>query len=277
MGIEVKVIKDSIAKNKVRIVTLQLKFHRYVLAEFNTHRVFSRNASSSRAIPVKTMLKQVWNDPAMPLRLGSNKPGMQSGESLDGWRASVATTLWKSAAKAACIFAWGMMKVGLHKQWANRVLEPWQYIHVIVTSTEWDNFFSLRIHEDAQPEIAYLAKLMQSAITDSVPQLLSDAEWHLPYVTSREAGLYPIDVLCKLASARCCRVSYLKHDGSSPPVSDDITLYDRLVGSEPLHASPLEHIATPLADANAWTGNLRGWFQYRKHVEQHFKEKHVNN
>ena len=233
-----------------------------------THRVFSRNASSSRAIPVKTMLSQVWNDPAMPEYWGANKSGMQAGGAILGPRKDVIKFVWKTAAKAACVAAWSMMKLGLHKQWANRVLEPWQFIHVIVTATEWDNFMELRYHNDAQPEIFALARAVKIARTVSKPKELKHGEWHLPYITEAERNEYDLKTLQKMSTARCCRVSYLKHDGTKPNVEDDLKLYDRLVGSRPLHASPLEHIATPSRGDNTWSGNLRGWVQYRKQVEK---------
>src|SRR5690606_30080072 len=119
---------------------MQLRYPRFIHAEFMTHRAFSRNASSSRAIPVHKMLSQVWNDPATPIHWGASRPGMQAREELKGWKRKAAQAIWKLAGRAACVFAWGAMKLGLHKQVANRILEPWQYIHVVVTATDWDNF-----------------------------------------------------------------------------------------------------------------------------------------
>jgi hypothetical protein len=264
-GIDVKIVADSIINNN-RLVTYQLKFHRFVLAEFNTHRVFSRNASSSRAIPVNTMLKQVWNDPAIPIQFGSNKAGMQAGEELTGVSKSAARFLWKTAGKVACVFAYGMMKVGLHKQWANRVLEPWQFIHVIVSATEWENFFNLRCHPDAQPEIHELANQMRLAYQFHSYSRLKMGEWHLPYISKYERDNYDLETLKKVSTARCCRVSYLKHDGSVPSVEDDIKLYARLVGSIPIHASPAEHPAMAIGD-DKFHSNFKGWMQHRSEIE----------
>ena len=154
--ITAKMIEDSISEDGVRISTLQLRYHRYVHAEFMTHRVFSRSASSSRAIPIKKIIHQVWNEPAMPVHWGANISGMQAKNELSGWRLLLARNVWLTASKFACIFAYMLYYVGLHKQIGNRILEPWQFINVIVTSTEWDNFFELRIHPDAQPEIKEL-------------------------------------------------------------------------------------------------------------------------
>lgn len=265
--IEVKMVADSISEDGIRLTTMQLKYHRYIHGELMTHRVFSRNASSSRAIPVKTMLKQVWKNPAMPVYFGSNKAGMQSDKELSNVSKYIAKFIWKTSAKAACIFAYGMMKVGLHKQWANRVLEPWQFIHVIVSSTEWENFFALRCHKDAQPEIMELANIMRSKYSDSIPNIVKDGEWHLPYITPHDVcNIIDLEVLKKISTARCCRVSYLKHDGSNPSIEDDLNLYERLVGSIPVHASPAEHVATPTGD-DIFHGNFNGWLQHRSQIE----------
>ena len=138
MTTEVKIIADSISPTGVRITTMQLKYPRFIHSEFMTHRQFSRNASSSRAIPVSRMLKYVWNDPAIPIYWGSNKPGIQAGTELPTFRRLLAIGLWKLSGKAICIPVWCMAKLGLHKQVSNRLLEPWLHIHVVVTSTEWD-------------------------------------------------------------------------------------------------------------------------------------------
>lgn len=180
-----------------------------------------------------------------------------------------ARQLWMQAARDAASVAQVMADVGLHKQVANRILEPYQYMHVIVTATEWENFFELRNHPDAQPEIHALAKVMHFALAESRPVQRQENEWHLPYVTRAERVAFnnDLDLLLKLSAARCARVSYLTHDGQTPSVEKDVALYDRLVGSKPLHASPIEHQATPLPEADMWSGNFRGWLQNRKIVE----------
>lgn len=279
MTCEAKIIADSISEQGVRLTTLQLRYWRAIHSEFLTHRVFSRNASSSRAIPVRKVLSQVWNDPAGPIQWGSNKPGMQAGAELTGWRRKAAKAVWRLAGKAACVFAWGLMKLGLHKQVANRLLEPWQYISVVLTSTEWDNFFALRAHPKAQPEIQELAYAMTVEMKKSLPKLLKPGEWHLPYILDDERPMYILDQLKKMSAARCARVSYLTHDKENPDSTKDIVLCDTLVCSVPAHASPVEHQATP--DEAVWVdsrtreklwaqpklhGNLRGWIQYRKQL-----------
>lgn len=139
-----------------------------------------------------------------------------------------------------------------------------------MTATEFDNFFELRIHEDAQPEIYALALTMKQALDNSKPEKLEVGEWHLPYVDSPERYNHRQDTLIKISAARCCRVSYLKHDGTNPSIGDDLALFERLVGSAPLHASPLEHQAKPQVLGHKIYGksNLQGWTQYRKIYEE---------
>lgn len=283
--VHAKVIEDSVSCNGIRITTLQVKFHRFILPEFNTHRVFSRNFSSSRAIPTKKLLEQIRKDPAMPVHWGKNQAGMQAKQELDLAEIEQAKQQWLAAAQSAADYAEGLANVGVHKQIVNRVIEPFLWANGIVTSTEWDNWFDLRAHEDAQPEIYALATAMKQAMDDSVPQKLDDGEWHLPYIFPHERNdsyfqqVKNRDLLLKISAARCCRVSYLKHDGAMPNVDDDLALFDRLAGAVPLHASPLEHQATPDAEITAdnnkivWAqphlhGNLNGWIQYRKVWEQ---------
>lgn len=266
MTCEVRVIADSIHNNK-RITTLQLRYWRAIHSELMTHRVFSRNASSSRAIPVKTTLKQVWNEPAGPIHWGANQAGMQAHSQLTGWRLKLAKLGWKLAGRTACIFAWSLMKVGLHKQVANRLLEPWQYISVVLTSTEWDNFFALRCHKDAQPEFQELATAIRGAMQNSLPRERPETgvdAWHLPYITAEERKTHAIHLLCKMSAARCARVSYLRHDGTSSTLEEDVALFERLVGSKPAHSSPVEHQARPAEHPELTSGNFVGWLQWRQ-------------
>lgn len=305
---QAKIIEDSVSEGGVRLTTLQLCYPRFIHAEAKTHRIItnsgeeyeqiiltqdagfmsdtnlSRNASSSRAIPVVKMIKQVRENPAMPIHWGKNQPGMQAREEHnapvyiytelpDGDGAIIpvsAPDAWRKAAENAADIAESFMEAGYHKQVVNRLLEPFQWMHVIVTATEWDNFFELRDHTDADPNIQLLAKLIREAMNDSVPKLLKYGEWHLPYVQPEEKAIYPLDVLKKLSTARNARVSYLTHDLETPSVEKDIQLHENLVGSRPLHSSPTEHIATPYAHRKIWDKNFRGWYQYRSEVERVF-------
>ena len=265
-----KIIEDSITTMGKRITTLELQYHRYIHGELMTHRVFSRNAMSSRAIPVAKMIAQVRNNPAMPVHWGQNQKGMQAGaELLD---TTGAVTAWRIAAQRAADDAEGLSAMGLHKQVANRILEPFQWMRTLVTATEWDNFFELRCHPDAQPEFQVLATAIRRAMEDSTPVARpvghtgDERCWHLPYVSSAERATLLCHLLPKISSARCARVSYLTHDNENPTVENDLALFDRLVGSHPLHASPIEHQALT-AGSETVSRNFHGWLQYRELYE----------
>lgn len=292
MGFEAKVILASMSPTGHPITTMQLRYPRFIHAEFMTHREFSRNASSSRAIPVAKMIEQVRDDPAMPIHWGANQPGMQAHAELAPEDIQIMQNHWHLAAMQAADQAEFMEAHGLHKQVANRILEPFQWMHVIMTTTSFTNFDGLRRHKDAQPEIKHLADLMAEAYENAYINHLSLSDWHLPYIQHADwqaarVHLFTvnncipthdetINVLIAMSAARCARVSYLTHDGKVPSVADDLKLYQRLVGSQPLHASPTEHQATP--DSKFWSsvqnqeiwehpeehGNLYGWRQFRK-------------
>lgn len=261
--INAKVIADS-RSQYARLTTLELEYPRFIHAEFMTHRVFSRNASSSRAIPIEKMIERVRTDPAMPIEWGSNQAGMQAGKEVSGIRG--VHERWKEASVKAIEQAQRLEHLGLHKQIVNRVLEPFSWIKVLVTATEWDNFFKLRDHEDAQPEIRELALQMRIAMDESQPVHRSFNEWHLPYISDKERNELHNVQAAQISSARCARVSYLNHDQTEPDAIKDLALYFKLAGSEPLHASPLEHQAYAIND-NQFHKNFKDWRQHRGMVE----------
>ena len=288
MSLQAKIIADSVSSDGARLTTFQLRFHRFILPEFNTHRSFSRNFSSSRAIPVAKIIEQVRFDPATPVHWGKNQSGMQAHEELAGASLEFAKKVWLEASESAVEAANRMLDAGVHKQVVNRVLEPFQWVSGVVTATEWDNFFELRAHPDAQPEIQALAYLMQEKMEASPPREMKRGDWHLPYVQPHEFADYGDDVelLKKVSAARCCRVSYMKHDGTHANIEEDLALCNRLVGSRPLHASPFEHQATPdqwnvqRGGGFGWDyphlhGNFNGWIQHRKEVELEVWNKEV--
>lgn len=270
MTITAETIADSVSPAGVRLTTLALRYPRFVHAEVMTHRAFSRNASSSRAIPFMRALRDIVSDPAVPVHWGRNQTGMQARAEVSGWRRWVARRLWLAAmwttAGLACVMHW----LGVHKQVVNRLIEPWAHITVLVTATDWANFFALRDHPDAQPEIAALAKAMRAAMDASKPVALEPGEWHLPYVGWQPASSVGLKFALMASAARCARVSYLTHEGQVPTTDADVALYRRLVKHDPMHASPTEHQATPDTwDACGWDmpwqhGNLHGWRQHRK-------------
>lgn len=310
-GIVARIVADSVSEFGNRITTFELEYHRFIHAEMLTHRTFSRNAMSSRAVPVKTLIEQVRNSPATPIHWGKNQAGMQAQEEIKGKiTASIGgiyfdTTpkdLWKEVSEVAAKYAEEMSNAGLHKQVVNRLLEPFQMMKVVLTATEFDNFFWLRLDPDAQPEIQELAKCMYEAIQESEPELLEAGEWHTPYVAHScdYAGdgilTYVVDGMdvskeeAKAISASCCaQVSYRRLDNTYDKA---MSVYERLgVGGNKIHASPFESVATPMtctnisnlpegtvweegvthvdADGDFWSGNLKGFVQLRQLLPNH--------
>jgi thymidylate synthase ThyX len=297
MAFDVKILADSRSPADYRLTTLEATFPRFILAEFNTHRVFSRNSASSRAIPIVKQIRRVLEQPYVPIEFGSNQPGMQAGPALVGEARSAAEHEWLNARDDAVRHVLGLVarpgevseqtdllahleqvestiKAGerpegwlnVHKQVANRLLEPFMWHTVIVTSTEWENFWNLRCHEDAQPEIKLIATMMRAAIEGSKPTDLNWDEWHLPLVRDEDRSEVPSEEdLIKISAGRCARVSYLTHSGKRD-LDADIGLHDRLIESG--HMSPMEHPARPLTcselESSEWSGNFRGWQPYRK-------------
>lgn len=244
--------------------SIEVRYWRAIHSELMTHRVFSRNAGSSRAIPVRKVLSQVWHNPAGPIHWGANQSGMQARAELVGWKRAAAGALWRLAGKVMCCFAWGMMKLNLHKQVANRLLEPWQFINVVISSTEWQNFFALRCHPDAQPEFQELAKDIYFVLSTVEPDILQPGEWHMIYVTDEERATLPLHVQLMVSTARAARVSYEPFDGNAN-ISKEIERHNLLVGSTPIHASPTEHQAVCLGRTERH-GNFWGFRQYREFV-----------
>lgn len=279
MGITAKIIEHSVSPQGKELVTFELEYPRFIHGELMTHRVFSRNAASSRAIPVQRMIDQVRNNPVVPRHWGQNQAGMQAHQEVSPERREEAEAQWCRAARHAAYFAEQLHGLGIHKQIANRLLEPFQWMRTIVTATEWDNFFELRRHPDAEPHFQLLAEQMWQALVESTPtkRALGVAlpAWHLPYITAEEreaagmamSGLEAGMMLAQISAARCARVSYLTHDGRRPDVTEDIKLFFRLAGSRPIHASPLEHQAIPAPTAAAASRNFRGWIQFRQLFE----------
>ncbi len=293
MTVSAKVIKDSISPDGVRITTLELEYPRIIHSELMTHRVFSRNSASSRAIPVSKVIELVESNPAMPVHWGKNQAGMQAKEELDDLNKEAVRQLWLEAAKQAVSIAKVMADIGGHKQVVNRILEPFQHMKVVVTSTEWANWDWLRDHPDADPTIHALAKEMKRVRNESTPEELFYGEWHLPYVNSERSKVYaernyfdehgePITLeQARMISASCCaQTSYRKQDGSLEKAED---IFKKLIESEPCHASPVEHMATPISSdwgcgvthedwqGQQWSANFRGWVQFRQLIPNNAK------
>lgn len=301
MTVSAKVICDSINPRGVRITTFELEYPRIIHSEFMTHRVFSRNAASSRAIPVSSVINLVETNPAMPVHWGKNQSGMQAKEELDEVTKAGVQGLWLEASKQAVSIAKVMNGMQAHKQVVNRILEPFQHIKVVLTMTERENWYWLRDHTDADPTIHELARKMKEAEDASIPTELRFGEWHMPYVdqdfylnkqsfTVKVKDDYgddnTLDITlaeAQMISASCCaQVSYRKQDGSLEKAE---TVFKRLIDSEPVHASPVEHQAMCFdnsyywpegtthrtKDGTYWSGNLRDWIQYRQLIPNNAK------
>ena len=294
-GISVRVIADSISELGKRITTFELEYHRYIHSEMMTHRLFSRNAASSRAIPQSKMGLQL---EATPIAWQKNQSGMQAMndevDDIEGCQDE-----WETARLHARMVADRLNVLGLHKQWTNRLTEPFQMIKVLVTATEFDNFFWLRNDAAAQPEIVELARRMKEAYEQSKPRRLHDNEWHLPYIDIEqgccEATQYfitddlgqkqylTIDQAKKVSVARCAAVSYRNTDYG---LEKSEQVWDRLLNSGKLHSSSFEHPAAPMTETTTFetegvtalhkqlglmSGNLSGWIQLRQLLPNHTK------
>lgn len=262
MTISAKIIADTLSPRGKRITTLQLRYPRYIHAEFMTHRVFSRNASSSRAIPIERLIQDIIDDPVEPIFL-ENKRGMSAETYISGWKLETSKLYWNKARQNAITSAKDLSQLGVHKQIVNRLLEPFAHINVLVTSTEWDNFFSLRISPEAQQEICELAKNIKKAMDESTPKGYT---LHTPYIKDEDVAALKNNVndVLKVSVARCARVSYLNFNNIRD-YDEDIALYEKLYKSR--HMSPFEHVAYSSDDPNLQSGNFKGWAQLRGSVE----------
>ncbi len=272
--IKATVIADSVHHaTGTRITTFELVYPRFIHSEFMTHRVFNRNASSSRAIPTSKFIEQVRNEPVMPSHWGKNQKGMQAEEELTPMEIVDATFAWQQAATSAAIYAEILRRGQVHKQIVNRILEPFTHIRVVVTSTSWANFYGLRDHKDAQPEIRELAQAMRKAHNESVPSKLMQGHWHMPYITANDrfaaydfckyqritrdepSGEEMYGLLLKVSAARCARASYNNFEGRLSTIEEDLGLFAKLVENQPIHASPTEHQATPMLFGDKFINN----------------------
>ena len=286
---EAKIILDSVGPNDARLTTFELTYPRIVHAELMTHRVFSRNSASSRAIPTEKLLARIEEDPMFPVWWGKNQSGMQAREELTGDALEEAKRLWLRTVMEGVRAARALGATGLHKQIANRAAELGMFVTVVVTATEFDNFFALRDHGAAQPELADVAGKAHRLWLSSEPRRLQSGQWHLPYVTGYDQGAVAAehgeDALCRVSIGRCAAVSYLNQDKRDPPA--DLARADKLAAAG--HMSPFEHVAQAMTEeewvrygmaaAACWIdtripmGNLWGWRAYRKTIpnEHNFK------
>jgi thymidylate synthase ThyX len=263
--------------------------------------MFSKNAASSRAIPIEKMIQQVIDNPAMPEFWGENQSGMQAVKELSDEKTiticltpenklsesetispkEAAKRVWLNARNSAINYVQSLSRLNVHKQISNRILEPWFHIRIICSATEYENFFALRAHKDAQPEIQVLAYKMLEEYNKSTPRKLINGDWHIPfgdkidvqklitcYARNESDKLLRgekvdslQDLKIKIAIARCARISYFNYEGKDD-YEADVKLCDRLFGNNPKHLSPTEHVAMATDDSN-FIGNFKGFKQYR--------------
>lgn len=262
--ISVSIVADSVNEDGVRLTTFELTYPRFIHSEVMTHRIFSRNSSSSRAIPAKVMIDKVKHAPFVPMYWGANKAGMQAGEELSKEAISKCTWTWLSAAEQAVKHAEALTEQGLHKQIVNRLLEPFSLITVILTSTSFTNFFKLRCSTMAEPHLQHLAELMRKHFEASRPRCIEPNCWHLPYVDGSESD--DMNDLIKKSVARCARGSYLQASGDFT-LNEDMALYERLANSG--HWSPFEHQAVARYDTLREPSNFHhSWTQLRRIVDK---------
>lgn len=303
-GIRAAVVAYSVSViSGKEIVTFLIDFPRFILPEFNTHRVISKSGASSRAIPVAKSIEAIQNHSYMPIHFGQNKAGMAADQEVDKTTKFTAKCAWDFAARNAIESAKTLNNLGIHKQVTNRVLEPFSYMRMVVTATEWDNFFWLRLHEDADPHINELARVMLFALQESVPIALQHGDYHVPffgngYWTPEIESCYGVTAQQAIEhSMSCCaQTSYRKLDMSAEKTEDIIK---KLFGGSRVHGSPSEPIATPMAvptlsaipseyliadyitampeathvdrNGNFWSNNFKHWSQYRDSIEGNVK------
>lgn len=300
-NITAKVVCDSVNEDGVRLTTFELEYPRFIHSELMTHRMLSKNSSSSRAIPVSKMIGQIEDNMALPLYWGKNKSGMQAVEEVSKFDECKSVLSWERSFNYIKDRVNDMLSVDLHKQIPNRLLEPFQMMKVVITGTDWENFFNLRIHPDAQPEICMLAYKIYEGMQQSKPKPLKSGDYHLPYLETmvdtesfeikywieKDSHLeqLTLEQAIKISAASCASVSY-RTEGVTLDKAEKI--FDMLIKAEVVHSSPFEHIATPIVfketkeisnvfeyldkvdgvthvnkRGDLCSGNLRGWIQYR--------------
>lgn len=309
MAFAAKVVLDSINPDRQRLISVLATYPRFIHAEIMTHRDRARNAASSRAIPWKTKRKKLVNesdaeyaanmaegglptlttncmyrmiseDPVIPMKWGAEQSGMQTGGEIAEELRPKAQAIWLNAMKNALASADELATLGVHKSLCNRLTEPWMWITVLMTATEWKNFFRLRCHPDAEIHFQKIAGMIRYEIARSTATRLNFFEWHTPFVDNEEkkeiegahrsgALIVPVemtalDCIKRISAGRCARLSYLTHEGKRD-WGLDIALATKLIvrPDDVIHASPLEHVARS-ADKSCRSGPYRGWFQYRK-------------
>lgn len=269
MPVNSQLIKSSVSEHGNRIDTFVVTCPVYVWYELLTHRLFSRNCSSTRAVPTTKLRKQVLDSPAIPSILTQYQKGMAANEVLSSDAYQLALKEYEDVLAASIQAHSNLESLGVSKQDSNILLLPFIHFQGVVTSTEWNNFFNLRCNKNSRPDMRLLAESMYRNYNEASPELVKKGEYHLPFLTEDELTL-PLEDKLSISSARCARVSYYLNIGEENQVKSnlekDLERTKSLI--ENGHWSPLEHPATPLPVSskgkNYMVGNFVGWMPYRK-------------
>lgn len=292
MEISAKVLADSISPKGIRLTTFECHYHRFILPEVNTHRALSKNGASSRAIPTEKLMAMCEAEKVEPFEWGLDQSGMQAFTHADEFLEAEGRAIWDEARADAIRHAGRLNEKGFAKQIVNRVMEPFLSTRTVLSGTDWANFNTLRHHKDAQPEFRELARCIIAAKAESKPRFLGAGDWHTPYILPEDEDRFrqwskdkefiaaiesvingrPIWfetdaalIRCMVSAARAARASYRTVEGKPTDFEKDLELFKRLVVTQPVHASPTEHQATPYAMEKAhMTANYRGWVPFRR-------------
>ena len=290
-----EIIQYSKNEEGKEIITYSLKYGLIVHAEMLRHRLLTNNVKSNRAVSMKQIRNEVLKDPYVPVKFGKQQKGMVASSEADFKNAGVCRWLWKSARYPAVFIHWTLEKLGLHKEITNRVLNPWQWVRETLTATEFDNFYHLRLHKDAQTDIQVIAKAMLEAkneYPESDIVILKEGEYHVPYVKrsrntpdgklvylDNDMSILTPQEAIEASCARCARSSYDNHDGTKALYHkthngkgrSDKEIYQDLVNSNPVHGSCAEHQATPMKipyNEHWFTDGSIGWKDGVTHVDK---------
>jgi len=290
--IKAKIVQDSSLPTGERLLTFSVMYGRLIHSELLRHRAASHSVKSSRAIPTHKYRAEVMEKIYVPVKFGTKKRGMQAGEPTFLTK-FYGEKIWKLSSKFACFFHWMMEKFGIHKEVANRVLEPYVWVEETITveADALKEIANLRIHDDAQEDVRRIVEEMVYEMDRSTPVELNQEQWHVPYVVRRQVenemiytdnngNKLTLDQAIVCSAARCARSSYANHDNSMSSYDKDIGLAKQLIGSEPMHLSPFEHQARPFIDdteKSQYGSNFRNFFQQRKAIENSLWHLEINS
>ena len=291
--IKAKIVQDSSLPTGERLLTFNVRYGRLIHSELLRHRAASHSVKSSRAIPTHKYREEVLNDPYIPVKFGTKKKGMQAGPPTFLSK-FYGEKVWRLSSKIACLFHWMMETLKIHKEVANRVLEPYVWVEETITveANALKEIAELRIHVDAQEDVRKIVEEMVYEMDNSTSVQLKKNDWHVPYVVritsddkdmaykDNNGKMLTADQAIVCSAARCARSSYANHDNSMSNYDNDVKLAERLVGSEPMHLSPFEHQARAFNDESereSNSSNFRNFFQQRKAIEKSIWHYEINS